>query len=150
MIKFIKDFLLRGLVSFGFGPIVLAFLYLILQQANVVETLTVSEVCIGVFSLSALAFIAGGMNAIYQIERLPLMVAIFIHGSVLYVAYLVTYIFNSWLEWGVIPVLVFTAVFLLGYLAIWAVIYVANRNKTEELNKRLLEKQQTARDYNNQ
>ena len=54
------------------------------------------------------------MNAIYQIERLPLMVAILIHGSVLYISYLVTYLLNDWLDWGVMPIVVFSAIFLVG------------------------------------
>lgn len=90
----------------------LAILYLILQQTAAVETLTVNQVCIGIFSITALAFIAGGMNAIYQIERLPLMVAILIHGSVLYISYLVTYLLNDWLDWGVMSIVVFSAIFL--------------------------------------
>ena len=74
-------FLNRGLVACGFGPIVLAVIYLILKGCGVIETLAVSEVCIGIFSLSALAFIAGGLTSIYKIERLPLMSAILIHGG---------------------------------------------------------------------
>ena len=134
-----KEFLHRGVAACGFGPIVLAILYLILQHNGVVETLTVNEVCIGVFSLSALAFIAGGMNVIYQIERLPLMVAISIHGAVLYVSYLLTYLVNSWLEWGIAPVLVFTGIFVVGYLLIWAVIYSIIKRNTDRINE-VLEK----------
>ena len=66
MKKFVLAFLRRGLVAFGFGPFVLASLYLILQHYGVVRSLTVNEVCLGIFSLSALAFVAGGMNAIYS------------------------------------------------------------------------------------
>ena len=143
MKKFILDFLRRGFVACGFGPIVLAILYLILQQAASFVTLTVNQVCIGIFSLTALAFIAGGMNAVYQIERLPLMVAILIHGSVLYISYLVTYLLNDWLEWGVTPILVFTGVFILGYLIIWAVIYSIIKKNTKKLNEALKKKQES-------
>ena len=108
MKKFVLEFLRRGFAACGMGPIILAILYLILQQTAAVETLTVNQVCIGIFSITALAFIAGGMNAIYQIERLPLMVAILIHGSVLYISYLVTYLLNDWLDWGVMPIVVFS------------------------------------------
>ena len=87
MKKIVLDFLRRGFAACGFGPIVLAVLYLILQQSAALEMLTVNQVCIGIFSLTALAFVAGGMNAVYQIEQLPLMVAILIHGSVLYISY---------------------------------------------------------------
>jgi len=143
MKKTVKGFLRRGIAACGLGPIVLAILYLILQYNGVVESLTVNEVCVGILSLSALAFIAGGMNVIYQIERLPLMVAILIHGGVLYVSYLTTYLLNDWLDWGTAPVLVFTGIFVIGYLLIWAVIYSIIKRNTEKLNESLKKRQQS-------
>ena len=142
MRKNVLEFLRRGLYACGVGPLVLAVIYLILQQ-NGVETLTVGQVCTGIFSLSALAFIAGGMNFIYRIERLPLMPAILIHGSVLYVSYLATYLLNNWLEWGMLPILVFTGIFVLGYLVIWLIIYSFIRRNTEKINEMLKKKQQS-------
>ncbi len=142
MKKFVSEFFRRGLVACGFGPIVLAIVYMILHQTVNVQTLTVSQVCIGIFSITLLSFIAGGMNAVYQIERLPLMIAILIHGVVLYVSYLVTYILNDWLEWGLTPILVFTGIFIVAYLVIWAIIYSIIRRNTKQLNKILKEKQQ--------
>jgi len=144
MKKNILEFIRRGFVATGIGPIILAVLYLVLQHEGAVQTLTVNEVCLGIFSLSALAFIAGGMNVIYQIERLPLMVAILIHGGVLYISYLIIYLLNGWLEWGAAPILVFTGIFVLGYLAIWAVIYSIIKRNTEKINAILKEKQQSA------
>ena len=143
MKKYILEFFRRGLTASGFGPIVLAILYLILHQQGILQTLTVNQVCTGIISLFALAFIAGGMNSIYQIEQLPLMVAILIHGSVLYVSYLATYLVNGWLEWGITPVLVFSGIFVFGYLVVWAVIYSITRKKTNQLNEMLKHKQQT-------
>ena len=137
----ILEFFRRGLAACGFGPMVLAVLYLILQRQGVIEMLTVTEVCRGIFSLSALAFVAGGMNMIYQIERLPLMTAILIHGSVLYASYLGTYLLNGWLEWGTTPILVFSGIFIVGYLAIWAVIFSVTRRRTAQLNEMFWEKQ---------
>ena len=72
------------------------------------------------------------------------MAAILIHGSVLYVSYLMTYLVNGWLEWGRVPVLVFTGIFVVGYLVIWAVIYFVIKRKTKNLNKMLKEKQQSS------
>ena len=137
MKKFLSQFFLRGLVACGFGPMVLVVFYLVLQRTGDVQTLTVNEVCLGIVSLSALAFIAGGMNALYQIERLPLMTAIGIHGGVLYVSYLAVYLLNGWLQSGATPLLVFTVIFAVGYLAVWAVIYGVTRRKTEKLNAML-------------
>ena len=142
MKKIVLEFFRRGLIASGFGPIVLAILYLILKHQANVETLTVNQVCLGIFSLSALAFIAGGMNVVYQIERLPLMVAILIHGVVLYITYLVTYLINDWLEWGAVSIIVFSAIFVIGYLVIWAVIYSIIKRNTAMLNEGLKKRHQ--------
>lgn len=142
MKKNVLEFIRRGLVACGFGPIVLAVFYLILQKQGALQTLTVNQVCLGIFSLSGLAFIAGGMNVIYQIEQLPLMIAILIHGGILYISYLGTYLLNGWLKWGLTPILVFSAMFALGYLMVWAIIYFITKKRTERLNEILKKKQQ--------
>ena len=142
MKKMVLGFIRRGLAACGFGPVVLAVLYLILQRQGVVQTLTVNEVCLGIFSLTALAFVAGGMNVVYQFERLPLMVAILIHGGVLYICYLAAYLVNGWLEQGTAPILIFTAIFVVGYLVIWTVIYSIIKRNTDRINQILSQNQQ--------
>ncbi len=145
MKKIVLEFIRRGLIACGFGPIVLAVLYLILQQRGAIEMLTVNQVCLGIFSLSALAFIAGGMNVVYQMERLPLMVAILIHGVALYISYLVTYLLNDWLERGVAPILVFSGIFIFFYLLIWVIIYSTTKRNTERINEILKKKQEISK-----
>ena len=144
MKKNVLEFVRRGMVACGLGPVVLAVLYLVLQHQGLIQNLTVNQVCTGILSLSALAFIVGGMNVIYQIERLPLMVAILIHGGVLYVSYLATYLINNWQEWGTTPILAFSGIFVLGYLVIWAIIYSIQKRNTERLNEKLKKQQQAA------
>ena len=140
------EFVRRGLVACGFGPLVLVVLYLLLQRQDVLHTLTVNEVCLGIVSLSVLAFIAGGMNVIYQVERLPLMWAILIHGGVLYASYLGTYLINGWLAWGMMPILAFSVIFATGYLAVWAVIYTVTKKNTAQLNAALRHKRRVEGD----
>ena len=142
MKKHILEFLHRGLIALGFGPIVLAVVYLILQSCGVMSVITVNEMCIGILSLSFLAFIAGGMNFVYGIERLPLMVAILIHGAVLYIGYLATYLLNGWLDGGMTPILVFSGIFVVGYFVIWVVVCSIVKRKTSRLNEMLKRKQQ--------
>ena len=142
MKKYIQEFVHRGLAAFGFGPMILAVLYLVLHRQGVIQVLTVNEVCLGIFTLSALAFVAGGMNMIYRIERLPLMPAILIHGSVLYASYLLTYLVNGWLDQGAVPILAFSGIFVVGYLGIWAIIYIVTRKNATKLNEKLQQKQQ--------
>ncbi len=142
MKRFVWEFLRRGFIAAGIGPIVLAIVCLILQHSAGINTLTVDEVCIGILSLAALAFIAGGMNAVYQVERIPIMIAILIHGGVLYLGYLGTYLVNDWLDFGVIPIIVFSAIFVVGYVVIWCIIYSIIRRNTAKLNEKLKKKQQ--------
>lgn len=142
MKKYILEFLRRGLISCGFGPLVLAVIYLVLQHCEMIRVLSIDQVCLGIFSLSALAFVAGGMNIVYQIEQLPLMAAVLIHGSVLYVSYLFTYLINGWMQWGSFPILAFTVIFVVGYLVIWAIIYATTKKNTDKVNRVLNRKQQ--------
>ena len=144
MKRFVSDFCFRGLAACGIGPIVLAIVYLVLRSCGVLTSLTVNEVCIGIFSMEALAFIAGGMNAIYKLERLPLLTAILIHGTVLYVAYLCAFLLNGWLERGGDPLIIFSAVFAVGYLVIWAIIYSLIRKNAASLNEKLKKKQESS------
>ena len=139
MKRYAMEFIRRGLAACGLGPLVLAVIYLILDRLGMVKTLDAAAVSTGIFSLTALAFVAGGMNVIYQLERLPLMAAVTIHGAVLYTGYLAVYLINGWLGQGSGPILVFSAVFVVSYLLIWALIYAVTRRRTKRLNG-LLEK----------
>ena len=140
MKKTVQNFIRRGLIAAGFGPIVLAIVYMILYSRGLIEAVPVPELCVGIISLTALAFVAGGTNVVYRIERLPLMLAILIHGGVLYLSYLAVYLINGWLKWGRGPILIFTGIFVVGYILIWAGIYAATRRNTEKLNKILQER----------
>ena len=135
--KYFKDFLLRGLVSMGFGPIVLSVVYGILGLCGVVDKLAVNEVVLGYLSIAVLAFLCGGMTIVYQIEEIGLSKAITLHGIALYIAYAVVYLSNNWLKNGLIPFLVFTIIFVVGYALVWIVIYLITKRGTDSINKRI-------------
>ena len=84
-----------------------------------------------------LAFIVAGMTAIYQMEQLPLPMAILIHGGSLYIAYILTYLINGWLQNSFVPILVFTGIFVAGYALIWLIIYTVTKVRAEKINKML-------------
>lgn len=135
MKKFWKEFFLRGLICAGGGPVVLAIIYGILGATGAAESLSPREVCYGILSITLLAFIAAGMTAIYQMEQLPLPTMILLHGGVLYIAYILTYLVNGWLQSQVQAILIFTGIFVAGYALIWLIIYLIERRKAEKLNK---------------
>ena len=142
MKKLWKEFLFRGLICASSGPIVLAIIYGVLGATGTVEHFSPNEVCMGILTITLLAFIAAGMTAIYQLEQLPLPIMILLHGGALYVAYILTYLFNGWLEQQLIPILVFTGIFVAGYALIWFIIYCITKARTNALNKKLKESPQ--------
>ena len=91
----------------------------------------------GILTITLLALVVGGMTAIYQVERLPLLCAILIHGSVLYAVYILIYLINGWLVSRLVPILVFTGVFISGYAVIWFCIYLYHKQKTDTINRSL-------------
>ena len=86
MKTFWKEFCLRGALCAAGGPVVLAIIYGVLGAAGVAEHFSPNEVCLGILSITLLAFIAAGMTAVYQMEQLPLPMAILMHGGALYLA----------------------------------------------------------------
>lgn len=139
MKKFWKEFIFRGLICAGGGPIVLAVIYGILGATGTAESFSPREVCLGILTITLLAFVAAGMTAVYQMEQLPLPITILLHGGALYLAYILTYLINGWLANQLIPILVFTGIFAAGYAIIWLVIYCVEKKKAAKLNKLLKE-----------
>ena len=137
MKKFAKEFVLRGLLAAGGGPVVLAIIYGILGKAEVVSSFSPNEVCMGILTVTLLAFTVAGMTAIYQLEQLPLILAILLHGAGLYTVYILIYLLNGWLQQRLIPIAIFTAAFLAGYAVIWLIIYRITKNNTDRINKKL-------------
>ncbi len=137
MKTWIKDFFRRGFLAAWGGPVVWAIVYWILFCTGQVSQLHVNKVISELLTVTLLAFVAGGINAVYHVERLPLLTAILIHGGVLYLSYLVIYLFNGWLAMEGRAMLIFSTVFLLSYALIWAVIYLTTRKKTKAMNQKL-------------
>ena len=135
--KYFKDFGFRGLVAMGFGSVVLSVIYLILGLVGVIDELPWSYVVLGYLSITALAFLAGGITVVYQIEELPLSVAITLHGFILYIGYVLVYVTNNWLKDGIVPFLVFTGIFISGYILVWLVIYLITNKGTKMINNKI-------------
>ena len=137
MKKFWKEFMLRGLICASGGPVVLGIIYGILGATGVVEAISPASVCLAILSITLLGFVAAGMTAIYQMEQLPLTIMILLHGGALYLAYIVTYLMNGWLQQSLVSILIFTGIFLTGYGLIWCIIYWVERAKAKRLNQLL-------------
>lgn len=137
MKKFIKNFALRGMIAAGFGPLILVTIYLGLQLSGTVTNLTVSQVNLNIISSLVLAFIAGGISAIFQVEQIPLGTATLIDAIVIYLDYLIIYLLNNWIKAQFTPLLIFTIIYIIGYLIIWSIIYHQVKSQVISINKKL-------------
>lgn len=134
MKAFFKEFFKRGFISAWGGPFVLAIIYYIVGRIENIESISVNEVSLGILSITLMAFIAGGITAIYQSERLPLVSSIMIHAAVLYLDYLIMYLFNDWIPKNAAALGTFSAVFAGGFAFVWIIVYICSRRKIDEIN----------------
>lgn len=139
MKKYIQEFVKRGLMAAGGGPVILAIIYGCLGKTGAVDFLAPNEACMGILSITVMAFVIAGISMIYTVESLPLPMAILIHAGVLYLAYLLVYLLNNWLARSAVGI--FTAIFACGYALVWLVIYLCIRTKTKKLNAKLQAKE---------
>lgn len=132
MKKTIKEFLTRGLLCMGFGPIVYSIIMLILYLCKVETTISIVTLFKGILSTSIMAFVIAGSSVIWQIEKIGIAFQILIHGLCLYFCYLITYLLNDWFKKE--GIIIFSIVFITGYLIIWLIIYLIEKRKTSKLN----------------
>lgn len=138
MNKYFKEFLRRGLAFGGFGPIIAAIIYLILSYTVKDFSLSGQQVFLSVISTYVLAFIHAGSSIFNQIEHWSIMRALFCHMSALYISYAGCYLINSWIPFDFIVLLIFTGIFVVGYLTIWGAVYFCIKNTSKKMNEKLI------------
>ncbi len=137
MKDFIKNFIKSGLKAAGFGPLILVIFYYIYSFTTNFHIISIQNVNKNILSSLLLAFIAGGISAVFKVEKISLGLATMIDAIVIYVDYLLFYVFNNWIELQIIPFLVFTALYIIGYLIIWLCIYHQVKIQVKQLNHKL-------------
>ena len=133
----VRDFFLRGLLFGGFGPIIAGIVYLILHFTLKDLTLTGLQVFTVIVSTYLLAFIHAGASVFNQIESWPIAKSTLCHFGLLYIAYVLCYIINSWIPFEPLVLGIFTAIFAVGYAVIWLAVYVSIRVTVKQLNRSL-------------
>lgn len=140
MNRYVKIFLFRGMLFGGFGPLVMAVIYLALSLSISGFSLSGSEVFVAVLSTYLLAFLVAGASVFREIERIPFAVSNLMHFGLLYIAYTACYLVNAWIPFDGRVLLVFTGVFVLGYVAVCLCVYASIRVLSRRFNERLSER----------
>lgn len=138
MNKYVKEFLHRGLMFGGFGPIVAGIVYLILSYTLNDFSLSGSAVFLGIISTYILAFVYAGSSVFQQIEHWSLMKSLLCQLGALYLSYAGCYLVNSWIPFDITVLAIFTGIFVVGYLAIWGIVYLCVKNTSRKLSEKLV------------
>ena len=133
MNKNVKEFIKRGLMFCWGGPVILAIVWLCINNSGIANNICLHDASVSIISTMILAFVVAGISMIYQIEKLPIVTAGLIHFAVIYVAYLAVYLLNNWFDKSII--LIFTIIFVLVFIVIWLVVYFVINKKVNKLNK---------------
>lgn len=137
MNKYLKEFLHRGLMFGGFGPIIVGIVYAILQNSIDSFSLNGAEVLIAVVSTYLLAFVQAGASIFNQIEHWSLPKSILCHFSLLFLAYIGCYLVNSWIPFDINVVFIFAAIFVVVYIAVWLTVFISVKLITKKLNAKI-------------
>ena len=133
MNKYVKEFLHRGLMFSGFGPVIYGIIALF-EPAAIKDGKTV---LVAIVSTYILAFLQAGVSVYNMVESWSLIKIAFLRLAALYVIYLSCYLLNSWLPFDVMNIVWFSVIFVLIYVCVWFIVYFSVRKTSKTLNKNL-------------
>ena len=135
--KYVKEYLHRGLMFGGFGPIIVGVGFSILSISVSNFSITGGQILLAIVSTYLLAFVQAGSSIFNQIERWSIGKSLFFHFVSIYIAYSLCYVANSWIPFEPMVLLIFTAIFTAAYLVIWFSVYFIARATRKKLNSKL-------------
>ena len=138
MNKYFKEFLHRGLMFGGFGPIIVAIIYFILSYKIKNFTLSGAEMFVAIVSIYLLAFVHAGSSVFNQVEHWSIMKGMFCQLVTLYITYVGCYLINSWIPFDFLVILIFTAIFVVTYFAIWVIVYLCVKGNAKKLTEKII------------
>lgn len=134
MKKYIKEFLLIGLMFGGSGPIIMGIVCLCISFDKPTP-FTGIEILVAIISTYLLAFIQAGASVFNQIEEWSLLKSTGIHFLTIYLIYVICYLINSWIPFDWKVILIFTLIFVVAYLIIWLIVYIIVKKTTNKMNE---------------
>jgi hypothetical protein len=133
----LKQFLFRGLLFGGFGPIVMSIVHAVLEHTVPAFSLSGTQVLLAVVSTYLLAFVQAGASVFNQIEHWSLPKSLFCHFGLLYIAYVLCYLANTWIPFEPTVLLVFTGIFVVVYVVVWLTVFFSVKAASKRLNASL-------------
>lgn len=139
MNKYLKTFILRGLIFGGFGPITLGIVLSCIELGGVEVSLSGANILMSTVSTYVIAFVQAGSSIFNQIDHWSISKSLACHFSALFTVYSLAYVLNSWIPFEPLAILFFCLVFVLVYFAIWLTVYFSVKASTRRLNAKISE-----------
>ena len=124
MNKYLKEFLHRGLMFGGFGPMIAGIVFAILGATLDDFHIDGWQILLAIVSTYLLAFVQAGVSVFNQIEHWALSKTLACHFLTLYLSYSITYVVNTWIPFEPMVLVIFTAIFAVTYAVIWITVYL--------------------------
>lgn len=137
MNKYVKEFLRRGLMFAGFGPIVFGIIVLCISCFDGVAVHSARNIFIGIVTTYTIAFVQAGVTVFNQIEHWSVPKSMLCHFGLLYVVYSLSYIANSWIPFKAEVLVTFTVIFAVVFFVIWGIVYLCVRSTSKKINEKL-------------
>ncbi len=137
MNKYVKEFLHRGLIFGGFGPIILGIIIYVISKTTNDLVMSGTDMLTGIISTYLLAFVHAGASVFNQIEHWSIGKSLLCHLSTLYVAYSLCYVINTWIPFEPKMILLFTAIFMAIYFVVWVIVYLSIKFTSKNFNAKL-------------
>ena len=137
MNKYFKEFLRRGLMFAGFGPIVFGIIVLCISYFDGVAVHSAQNIFIGIVTTYTIAFVQAGVTVFNQIEHWSVPKSMLCHFGLLYVVYSLSYIANSWIPFKAEVLVTFTVIFAVVFFVIWGIVYLCVRSTSKKINEKL-------------
>ena len=134
---YVKEFIKRGLMFSGLGPVTAALVIFIISHFEENLHLGASQVLIMAVSTYILAFVQAGATVFNQIEHWSLPKSLACHFASLYAVYVLCYLVNTWIPFNINVILTFTIIFAASFFAIWTIVFLSVRHLSKKLNKNL-------------
>ena len=137
MNKYVKEFLRRGLMFSGFGPIIFGIIVLCISYFDSVAVHSARNIFMGIVTTYTIAFVQAGVTVFNQIEHWSVPKSLLCHFGLLYVVYSLSYIANSRIPFKAEVLVTFTVIFAVVFFAVWGIVYLCVRNTSKKINEKL-------------
>lgn len=135
MNKYVKEYIHRGLIFSGLGPVTFAIIICIIEACGTKVALSSIDVLKAVLATYVVAFVHAGGSVFPTIEKWSKMKAFFFQGGSTYFVYLFAYLINNWLPLNWMAVGLYTACFWGCFAITWIIVVIATRKSAKKMNE---------------